>query len=1040
MKYATSTFLSVLCLLALASVTAGCTTAQAVGADVRPGLAHVNPILFRDMQFRPVGPTRAGRVTAVEGIPGAPHSFYIGGGPASGVWRTDNYGESWRNISDGKGFKSTSIGAIAVADSDPSIIYVGTGSPDIRDNVLTGSGVYKSIDAGKHWQFVGLKDSGSIGAIVVDPRNPDRVYVAAVGHPFGPNPQRGVFRSTNGGKTWQKVLFGSDTTGAVDLEFAPDNPDIIYAALWRAERKPWTIISGGGKADGLYRSTDGGDHWKKLTDGLPKGLKGRADFAVTAADPARVYALLEASGDKQGLYRSDDHGVHWKLVNHSAGIMERPFYFTSVTADPHNPDVVYAMSVDYWKSVDGGKKFKRVKNIPHGDVHALWINPHDSNIQILGTDGGATVTLDGGKTWSSVNNQPTAELWQVNVDNRFPYRLYAGQQDWSTIVVPSLPLDENPLGPKGWWQIVGGCETGPAVPAPNDPDIVYASCKGRFGQYNARTGQEKQYWVGAQSMYGQNPTDLTYRFQRTSPIEISPHDPNAVYYGAQYVLRTTDGGATWEKISPDLTAFKPQYQVTPGQPINRDVTGEENFSTLNSIRVSPHDKDVIWAGSNDGLVHVTRDGGKHWADVTPAGLPENTRIDAIEPSPEIPGKVYIAARRRYLDDFRPYIYRTTDYGKSWTKLINGIPGDDPTRVVREDPRREGLLYAGTDRGLYISFDDGRHWQQFRQGLPNTAVTDIRIHDDDLVLSTFGRGFWILDDLTLLRQLDRSVSTNGDRLFKPEVAYRVHYRASTSDVPQYPEPGAFIDFYVADATAAPVVLEIDDGQGHAVRRLVGHVQNKEEQKKIGSGDAKEESDEFIVHKGHNRIIWDLRYPGKIAPSSGGDASFGVRRGPLAVPAQYTVHLSVGDWHGTQPLRVRIDPRVKASGTTVDDLQAQLDLALKVRDVVARAKRIAAAADKLQSQLEKKIKGHAGGQKSLQQRVEGLAKLHRQLVTRKGISYPPPKFIDQAEYLYRMTSAADQRPGRDAYERYGQLHKRLGEIESEWQSLRKTGINL
>ncbi|MGK7369032.1 MAG: WD40/YVTN/BNR-like repeat-containing protein, partial [Candidatus Halalkalibacterium sp. M3_1C_030] len=515
-------------------------------------VAKVDTSLFSDMEFRTVGPTRGGRVTAVEGHRAHPHKFYMGAAGGGGVWKTEDYGQSWINISDGHGFASTTIGAIQIADSDTSIIYVGTGTDGIRANVTTGRGLYKSTDAGKNWKFMGLEDAGQIGSIEVHPDNPDRVYVAALGHPFGPNPQRGVFRSDDGGENWEKILFASDTTGAIDLELNPENPDEIYAALWRAERKPWTIISGAAKENGLYKSTDGGDTWKKLSKGLPQGLTGKADFAVTPADPDRVYALFEAPEEEEGLYRSDDRGESWTLVSDTSGIMNRPFYFTNVDADPKNPDKVYVGNVRYWVSEDGGKTFER-RRVTHADVHDLWINPDNPNIQIQGNDGGATVTLDGGKTWSTQHNQPTAELYQVHVDDRFPYWLYAGQQDNTTIAVPSLPPAESDLATGALWHDIGGCETGPAVPTPNNPNITYANCKGRFGQYNWETGQEKQFWVGAEYMYGRNPADLTYRFQRVVPIEVSPHDSSVVYNTSQYVHRTENGGQTWKRISPDLT-------------------------------------------------------------------------------------------------------------------------------------------------------------------------------------------------------------------------------------------------------------------------------------------------------------------------------------------------------------------------------------------------------------------------------------------------------------------------------------------------------
>lgn len=1012
---------------------------QAQKANSYP--AHVDTMLFRDMRFRTVGPTRGGRVTAVEGIRKYPHTFYMGSAAAGGVWRTTNYGQNWTNLTDGKGFKSTAIGAIEVAESDTNVIYVGTGSSSIRANVATGSGMYKSTDAGKTWQFIGLEDAGQIGSIKVDPRNPDRVFVAALGHPFGKNKQRGVFRSEDGGKTWQKVLFASDSTGAVDLEMNPDNPDEIYATLWRAERKPWTIISGAKKEDGIYKTTDGGDTWTKLGKGLPQGLIGRIDVAVTPADTSLLYALVEAPGKKQGLYRSDNSGQSWKQINDTTGIMTRPFYFTNIAVNPVHPDTLYVGNVSYWVSKDGGKTFKR-HHVTHGDVHTLWINPDHPQIQIQGNDGGATVTLDGGKTWSTQYNQPTAELYQVDVDNRFPYWLYAGQQDYSTISVPSLPPAESAVNHQGLWHMTGGCETGPAVPQTNNPNVVFANCKGRFGQYNRMTGQEQNYYVGAQYMYGRNPDKLEYRFQRVAPIEVSPNDSSVVYNGSQFVHKTTDGGKTWKQISPDLTADKSKYQVASGTPITRDITGEEHYSTLYVIQESPHDSDVIWTGANDGPVHVTRDGGKHWTDVTPESVPPNGRVDGIAISPQKAGKAYVAIQRRYLDDFHPYIYRTTDYGKHWTLLTdgkNGIPADYPVRVVREDPNRPGLLYAGTDFGLFVSFDDGQHWQPFRRGLPRTLVSGIKIHNKDLILSTMGRGFWILDDLTPLYQLDDQMAASGNNyLFIPRDAYRMRYYGSRSSVPQYPEAGATIDFYLSDPSGKKVTLDILNKEGTVIRRFVGktgdHYSTVETNSttKINSFGS---PDSINVQKGHNRFVWDLRYPGKTVPGPKGETYFGAGRGPLATPGNYQLRLTVGDWSRICNLKVKIDPRVKKIGITRKDLQAQLDLNFKIRDAIGRARRIAAEIDT----VRKEVKASDQPEQRKSATLDKLDKMYGRIVTSDKGSYPPPMLIDQLNYLYRMTSSADQHPGDDAYSRFDTLNEMLQEITTDWKVL-KSGIKV
>ena len=1013
----------------------------------RAGTVQFDSTYYKNMEFRTVGPTRGGRVTAVEGHRQHPHTFYMGAAGGGGVWRTTDYGNSWENLTDGKGFKSTSIGAIEVADSDTSIIYVGTGTDGIRANVTTGRGMYKSTDAGESWQFLGLDDAGQIGAVEVHPDNPERLYVAALGHPFGKNQQRGVFRSKDGGENWEKVLFLSDSTGAIDLELNPENPDEIYAAMWRAERKPWTIISGAASEDGIYKSTDGGDSWNKVEKGLPQGLIGKIDFAVTPADPDRVYALVEAPGKKQGLYRSDDRGESWQQTSDKEDIMSRPFYFTNITAHPTNPDTVYVGNVRYWMSKDGGKTFDR-RPVTHADVHDLWINPENPKIQVQGNDGGATVTLDGGDTWSTQYNQPTAELYQVNVDDQFPYWLYAGQQDNSTIAVPSLPPAESAETHSGLWHMIGGCETGPVVPQINNHTIVFANCKGRFGRYNKETGQEKQYWVGAQYMYGRNPAKLKYRFQRVAPIEVSPHDSSVVYHGSQYVHRTENGGQSWERISPDLSAFKEKYQMASGGPITRDITGEEHFSTLYSIQVSPHDPEVIWAGANDGPVHITRNGGESWTNITPQSLPPNGRVDAIAPSPHTPGQAYIAVQRRLLDDFHPYIYRTEDYGQSWELLTsgeNGIPADYPTRVVREDPDRQGMLYAGTDFGFFLSFDDGRTWQQVEQGLPVTPITDIKVHRKDVVLSTMGRGFWILDNLTVLHQLGQEVKSAENHLFRPREAYRMDYwGGGGSEVPQYIESGAMIDFYLEELPDQPLTLDIIKS-GQVIRRFAGRLddsqkdqmrQKRSENMRAPGPERIGKPDSIDIQQGHNRFVWDLRYPEATVPSDDGSEYFGVGAGPLAVPGMYKVRLTVGDWAQSRNLRLNMDPRVAKAGVTKGDLQAQLQLNLKIRDAIGTANKIEAEMDSLREDLTEaaeRDKMKESEVKSLNNKLDGI---YDQLVTSDEGSYPPPMLIEQLDYLYYMTISADQRPGDDAYTRYRELRKELDALAGDWRQFRES----
>ncbi|MFC1782319.1 WD40/YVTN/BNR-like repeat-containing protein, partial [Planctomycetota bacterium] len=733
-------------------------------------------------------------------------------------------------------------------------------------------------------------------------------------------------------------------------------------------------------------------------------------------------ALVEAPVGDGGVYRSDDRGESFKLVSTQASLLDRPFYYCNIDADPTNAEVLYVNSTGYFKSVDGGVSWRR-GSTPHGDNHDMWINPNNPDVYIQCNDGGANVTRDGGQTWSTQNNQMTAELYQIAVDDQFCYWVYAGQQDNSTIMVPSLPPYSPAIGPTGYWQAIGGCETGPAVPKPGNHNIVYANCKGRFGRYNKLTGQEKQYYVGAANMYGHNPRDLKYRFQRVSPIHVSPHDPGVVYHCSQYVHKTTDEGVTWETISPDLTAFEPDKQVISGEPITRDITGEEFYSTIYAVQESPLEKGLIWVGSNDGPIHVTRDGGETWSKVTPTDLPPGGRVQNVEPSPHDAGKAYVAVYRYLLGDWQPYIYRTNDYGKSWTRLTtgrNGIPADYPTRVVREDPDREGLLYAGTEFGMYISFDDGSNWQSFQLNLPATPVTDIKVYRQDLVLSTMGRSFWILDNVTRLHQMNRRAASSEYYLFAPRDAYRMRYRASGrgGSNPEYSAPGVMIDYYLAEETSEEVTLEILDAGGKLVRGFSS----------ARAGESPITSDQLDIKEFHlerfgtarlakeagmHRFVWDMKHAGPWSASGAG------RSGPTAVPGTYQVKLTVGDWSSTERFVVRIDPRVAADGVTQSDMAEQLSLCLKVRDTISRARM-----------------AHDIIRKELRQRPndEKLAALEAKFVTAPG-RYMTPMLLDQLSYLNSMLDRADQKPGRDAYMRHEELSGLLAGYIAELRQIMK-----
>ncbi len=993
-----------------------------------PAAAQPQPeAAFSDLAYRCVGPTRGGRVTAVAGVAQRPGEFFMGA-TGGGVWKTTDFGESWQPVSDGF-FETGSIGAIRVAPSNPDVVYVGTGSDGLRSNVITGRGVYKSTDAGATWTHIGLRDVGQIGAVEIHPENPDVVFVAAIGDAFQPTAARGVYRTDDGGAHWKKVLFVSETCGAVDVELAPDNPRELYACMWRAERKPWTIISGGTEG-GVYKSRDGGESWQQLTEGLPDQLIGKSDLAVSLAAPDRVYVLMEASDDQGGLYRSDDRGRTFRRVSDRRGLLTRPFYYTNVDADPSNADVVYVNATGAYKSTDGGEKWGSMRT-PHGDNHDIWIHPADSDLMIQSNDGGANVSRDGGKTWSTQSNQPTAELYQVNVDDRSPYWLYAGQQDNSTLRVPSARV----AGFDGW-ESVGGCETGPVVPKPGDADIVYANCKGQFGVYYGRLGRQLNYYVGAESLYGHNPRDLKFRFQRVAPIHVSPHDRDTVYHCSQFVHRTRDEGVTWETISPDLTAFTPETQVESGEPITRDITGEEFYSTIYAIAESPLERGTIWVGANDGPIHVTRDDGGSWTDITPSQLPPGGRVQTVEPSPHNPAKAYVAVLRYQLGDWRPHVYRTTDYGASWTLLTtgdNGIPADSPTRVVREDPLREGLLYVGTEFGMWVSFDDGAQWQSLQLNLPATPVTDLKVVRGDLAISTMGRSFWVLDDVTPLRQLRDDVATAPAHLFSPRPAVaassgrfgfmgfggrRPGSRNATANVPAWEPSGAVLDYYLKEDVDGEVAIEILDAEGKQVARMTSSPPRQETEAEGEGGrgagrrggfrgfrGAQTRAVRLETTAGHHRVRWDMRGSGRM-------------RGSVA-PGSYTVTLTAAGATVSTQLEVLIDPKLAAEGITAEQLRAQSELVATIAATSARADAVTATVREARKELADAVEQ---GDAEAVEKDAALAAIEAELVTERG-TYMPAKLSGQLRYLSGMLSRGPQPPGNDAFERHAELHTQL-----------------
>ena len=881
--------------------------------------------LFKGMKWRSIGPYRGGRVLAVTGIPGDPYTFYFGG-VAGGVWRTTDGGSSWKPLFDKEAVSS--VGAIGVADSNHNVIYVGTGEACIRGNISYGNGVYKSTDGGRTWTNVGLKDTQHIASVIVHPRNPDVVLVAALGHAYGPNTERGVFRSTDGGKNWEKVLYKDDKTGAIDVVFDPNNPNVLFAALYQAQRTPWSLNSGG-PGSGLYRSVDGGVTWKHLEGhGLPAGLMGRIGVSVSGGDSNRVYALIEAQ-EGSGLYRSDDGGDSWTKINSDQRLTQRAWYFTHVFADPKSIDTVYMLNTGLFRSSDGGKSVELLP-APHGDHHGLWIDPTNPQRMINGNDGGATITVDGGKSWTTQYNQPTAQFYHVATDNQFLYQVYGAQQDNTTVTIASR-TDDGYIG-RQHWHDVGGGESGYVVPDPRDANVVYAGAGGGLmSRWDKRTMQAQDITVWPVDYSGHGVKDMKYRLGWTEPIVVSPHDPDVLYTAGEVVFQSTDHGRSWNAISPDLTRNDKSKQEPSGGPITKDNTSVEYYDTVFTIAESPMQKGLLWAGSDDGLVHLTRDGGKNWTNVTPKGMPEWSLVSLIEASPHDPGTAYIALDCHKLDDLKPYIYKTTDYGKSWTKIVTGIPDGAYVHAVREDPRQKGLLYVGTETGIFVSFDSGGGWQPLQLNLPQTPIHDLVIKNDDLVVATHGRAFWILDDVTPLRQLSDEVTKADIYLYKPTVNYRTYFAEfydRRQPVGENPPHGAMISYYFKSAPKGEVTLQILDSKGTIVREF-SSVDKKGPVTPPEWPDLVPPEEKIPVEAGMNRFSWDLRYDGPHRLA--GEVLAEIRsRGPISPPGSYQVRLNAEGKSLTVPLELKMDPRVDVS---LADIQKEFDLELKIRGVLS-----------------------------------------------------------------------------------------------------------
>ena len=867
--------------------------------------------LYNKLEYRNIGPFRGGRSAAVTGVPGDPMTFYFGS-TGGGVWKTANGGQTWKNIS-GK-FFGGSIGAVAVSAWDPNVIYVGGGEVTVRGNVSHGYGMWKSDDAGKTWKHVGLDDSRHIPRIRIHSKNPALVYAAVLGHLFGPNEQRGVFRSKDGGKTWQKILYVNDKVGAVDLAMDPTNPRILYASMWRVRRTPYSLESGG-EGSGIWRSTDGGDTWKDITrnDGLPKGIIGNNCVTISPVNSDRIWALIEAKDG--GVFRSDDGGEKWHKVNKERKLRQRAWYYSKIYADTQNEDIVYVLNVRFWRSKDGGKTFDSIRT-PHGDHHDLWIAPEDPQRMIIGDDGGAQVTYNGGEGWSTYHNQPTAQFYRVITDNYFPYRIYGAQQDNSSVRILYRSTGSS-IGERDWEPTAGG-ESGHIAPNPENPDIVYAgSYDGFLTRLNHKTGEIRSIDVWPDNPMGHGAKDMKYRFQWNFPVFFSPHDANVLYTAGNRLFKTTDEGQSWVAISGDLTRNDTTKMASSGGPITQDNTSVEYYGTIFTALESPHEAGVIWTGSDDGLIYLTQDGGKIWQNVTPPKklLPEWAQINSIEAHPFAPGGLYVAATRYKSDDFKPYLLKTTDYGKSWKLITKGIANNHFTRVIRADPNRRGLLYAGTESGMYISFDDGESWKPFQLNLPVVPVTDLAIKENDLIVATQGRAFWVLDDLTPLHQLSAKVATSNFWLFKPRAAYRMRGAAAKHPVNAGKNPPNGVVFYYTfkeQPDSSAVRLKLFDARAHLIKSF--------------SPKEKEKSDRLPIGKDMNKFVWNMRYANaekfkNLILWAGGT------QGPKAVPGTYSARLIVGQDSMQVDFEIKQDPR---SAATLADLQKQFGFLIGIRD--------------------------------------------------------------------------------------------------------------
>lgn len=950
--------------------------------------------LYKGMEWRSIGPFRGGRSAAVTGVPGKPNLFYMGA-TGGGVWRTKDAGNTWYNLSDG--FFGSSIGSVAVSEWDNNVIYVGQGEGTVRGNVSYGHGMWKSTDAGKTWIFAGLKDSKHIPRIRIHPKNPELVYAAVMGDLFKSSEERGVYKSEDGGKNWKRVLFANANAGAVDLAMDPNNPRVLYASMWRIRRTPYSMESGG-EGSGIYKSTDGGETWKNISanEGMPKGIWGISCVSVSPVNSNRVYAIIE--NENGGVYRSEDAGTTWKKMNEDRNLRQRAWYYTKIYADTKDEDICYVMNVSYHKSKDGGKTFQSY-NAPHGDHHDLWIAPEDNQRMIIADDGGAQVSFDAGENWTTYHNQPTAQYYRVVTDNHFPYRIYGAQQDNSTQRIAHR-TDGFSIGERDWEPTAGG-ESGHIAVDPLDNDVVYGgSYDGFLTRVNHATAEERNINAWPDNPMGHGAEGAKYRFQWNFPIFFSPHNPKKLYAASQHLHVSYNAGESWELVSPDLTRNDPTKLGPSGGPITKDNTAVEYYCTIFAVAESPYEKDLILAGSDDGLLNITRDGGKNWAKLSVAGMPEWTMINSVEFSPHEKGAAYIATTSYKSGDYKPYLFKTKDYGKTWTKITDGIDPNHFTRVVRTDLKRQGLLYAGTEFGMYISFDDGTSWKPFQLNLPIVPVTDLTIKNDNLIAATQGRSFWLIDDITPLHQLNETIATSDFHLYKPMPSYRMNggqggWRGEPKTEGKNHPGGVMIHYYLKDTAKTVASLEILEMDGKLIKKFATKPDKK----------AKEE--QLKMKPGMNRHVWNMRY----ADAEGFDGLImwaASLTGPKAIPGKYKAKLTVNGKSSETEFEIVKDPRTSG---TVADIKAQFDFSIAVRDKL--------------SDTHKAIKKIRAAREQLNRVTEPMkGKEDMKEVTEMGKS-----ILDEMKKIEEALYQTKNKSGQDPLNYPVRLNNKLGALGSE-----------